>query len=329
VRLLIIGGTKFLGPPIVSRALERGHAVTLFNRGLFTPSPPAGVEYVQGNRDGEIGRLADRQFDAVIDTCGFVPRVVRQSVAQLAAASGTYIFVSSISAYAEPLGGGFAEEEPTIVLPDPATEEITNEAYGGLKALCEREVLSGMPDRAMVVRPGLIVGPRDPSDRFTYWPTRFAAGGDVLVPGSRGAFVSFIDVRDLARWMVHAAETGLTGTFNAGGTYGELTMGDVIEACRAAAGAGTPVWVSEDFALSHNVAPWTELPLWIPQGEDTLIRASSARAVANGLTYRPFAETVRDTLEWSKEQGLARPLRAGLTRAREAELLEAWASAAR
>jgi len=329
MKLLIIGGTKFLGPHLVRSALARGHDVTLFNRGLFAALPPAGVEFVQGNRDGEIALLAGRRFDAAIDTCGFVPRIVRQSVAQLADAVQRYIFVSSISVYAEPLGGAFAEEEPTAMPADPKTEEVTNETYGGLKALCEGEVMTGMPGRAMVVRPGLIVGPLDPSDRFTYWPTRFALGGDVLVPGSPDAAVSFIDVRDLAQWMIHAAEESLTGTFNASGTYGATTMGEVIEACRAAAGTGNAVWVSEDFVLSRGVAPWTELPLWIPQGEDSLIRASSARAVKAGLRYRPLADTVQATLEWSRGLGLERPLRAGLNRAREAELLAAWGSATR
>ena len=329
MKLLIIGGTKFLGPPLVQSALSRGHEVTLFNRGLFAAAQPAGVEFVQGNRDGEIGRLAGRRFDVAIDTCGFVPRIVRQSVALLGDAVERYVFVSSISAYAEPFGGSFAEEEPTAVPADPATEAVTNETYGGLKALCEHEVLTGMPARAMVVRPGLIVGPLDPSDRFTYWPTRFALGGDVLVPGAPEADVSFVDARDLAQWMIEAAENRVSGTFNASGTYGALTMADVIEACRRAAGGGRAVWVSEDFVLSHNVAPWTELPLWIPQGEDNLIKASSARAVAAGLRYRPLAETVQDTLDWSKELGLDRPLRAGLTRAREAELLAAWGSAAK
>jgi 2'-hydroxyisoflavone reductase len=329
MRLLIIGGTKFLGPPLVRSALARGHEVTLFNRGLFAATPPAGVEFVQGNRDGEIGLLAGRRFDVAIDTCGFVPRVVRESVAALGESVERYIFVSSISAYAEPFGGSFAEEEPTAVLADTATEEVTNETYGGLKALCEREVVTGMPGRAMVVRPGLIVGPLDPSDRFTYWPTRFALGGDVLVPGGPEADVSFVDVRDLAQWIVEAAEKRLSGTFNASGTYGAITMGEVIEACRSAAGGGRAVWVSEDFVLSHGVAPWTELPLWIPQGEDNLIKASSARAVAAGLRYRPLVETVQATLDWSKGLGLDRPLRAGLTRAREAELLAAWSSAAK
>lgn len=329
MNLLIIGGTKFIGPHLVRCALARGHKLTLFNRGRFAAAPPDGVEFVQGDRDGEIGKLAGRRFDAAIDTCGFVPRVVRQSVAQLGSAVERYIFVSTMSVYTEPFGGSFGEEEATAVLADPATEEVTNEAYGGLKALCEREVTAGMPGRAMVVRPGLIVGPLDPSDRFTYWPTRFALGGDVLVPGAQDAFVSFIDVRDLAQWMVHAAEMSLTGTFNASGAYGSTTMADVIEACRRAAGAGKPVWVSEDFVLSHGIAPWTELPLWIPQGEDTINKASSARAVAAGLTHRPLADTVQATLEWSKGLGLDRPLRAGLTRAREADLLAAWSSAAR
>lgn len=329
MKLLIIGGTKFLGPELVRSALAGGHEVTLFNRGRFAATPPDGVAFVQGNRDGEMGKLAGLRFDAVIDTCGFVPRIVRESVAQLATAADRYVFVSSISVYTEPLGGSFAEEEPTATPADPTTEEVTNETYGGLKALCEREVMAGMPGRAMVVRPGLIVGPRDPSDRFTYWPTRFALDGDVLVPGTPEADVSFIDVRDLAQWMVEAAQRRLTGTFNASGTYGATTMGQVIEACRSAAGAGRAVWVSEDFVLAHGVAPWTELPLWIPQGEDSLIRASSARAVEAGLRYRPLAETVQATLAWSRGLGLERPLLAGLPRARETELLAAWASAAR
>ena len=328
MKLLIIGGTKFLGPHVVDAALRGGHAVTLFNRGLFRETPPPGVEFVKGNRDGELGLLAGRRFDVVLDTSGFVPRVVRESVDLLGDAVERYIYISSISVYAEPLTGSFAEDEPVVAPPDPASEEVTPESYGGLKALCEREVVDGVPGRAMVVRPGLIVGPLDPTDRFTYWPNRFALGGDVLVPGSPGAFVSFIDVRDLAEWLVRAAERRITGTFNASGTPGVLPMGEVIEACRNAAGAGTPVWVSEDFVLSRGVAPWTELPLWTPQGEDSVTRVSSARAVAAGLTYRPLAQTVAATLAWTRAQGLERPLRAGLTRAREVELLATWANTA-
>jgi 2'-hydroxyisoflavone reductase len=307
---------------MVECALARGHAVTLFNRGSSGPLPP-GVDFVCGDREKDLELLAGRRFDSVIDTCGHLPRLVRASLKVLTAAVDHYAYISSISAYAEPLGGTFAEEEPVIALPDPSIESITNETYGGLKALCEHEVRDAMRDRALVVRPGLIVGPLDPTDRFTYWPSRFALGGDVLVAGSPDSFVSFVDVRDLARWIVRAVEAKVVGTFNASGEYGATTMGDVIDACMRAAGAGTPVWVDEQFLISAGVTAWTEMPLWVPVGEDTLLRTSSAKAVACGLTYRPLEDTVAATLEWSKRQGLDRPLRAGITRDREASLLRA------
>jgi 2'-hydroxyisoflavone reductase len=326
VRLLILGGTKFLGPHLVDAALAAGHEVTLFNRGKNAP-PRGGVESIVGERDGGLSALDGRRWDAVIDTCGFAPRVVRASVEALRSRVGQYAFVSTISVYPETFGGGFGEEEPVIQLDDPIVETVTPETYGGLKALCEGEVIAGMGARALIVRPGLIVGPLDPSDRFTYWPHRFAIGGDVLVPGPRDAHVSFIDVRDLAQWIVRSVEGGLAGTFNASGLYGATTMGAVMDACAAAAGAGKPVWVNESFLVDSGVTPWTELPLWIPQGEDNIIKASSARAVAAGLSCRPVAETVRATLDWTTRQGLERTLRAGLSRARESELLAQWKSA--
>jgi len=285
---------------------------------------PPGVDFVRGDREKDLALLAGKQYDSVIDTCGQLPRVVRASLKALAGGADHYTFISSLSVYAEPLGGTFAEEEPVIALSDPSIETITNETYGGRKALCEREVRDAMPDRGLVVRPGLIVGPLDPTDRFTYWPSRFALGGDVLVPGSPDSFVSFIDVRDLARWIVRAVEAKVVGTFNASGEYGATTMGDVIGACTRAPGAGTAVWVGEQFLISAGVTAWTEMPLWVPTGEDTLNRASSAKAVARGLIYRPLDDTVTATLEWSKRQGLDRPLRAGITRDREASLLRAW-----
>jgi 2'-hydroxyisoflavone reductase len=326
VRLLILGGTKFLGPHLVDAALAAGHEVTLFNRGKNAP-PRSGVESIAGDRDGGLSALDGRRWDAVIDTCGFAPRVVRASVEALRSRVGQYAFVSTISVYPDTFGGGFGEEEPVIRLDDPSVEVVTPETYGGLKALCEGEVIAGMGARALIVRPGLIVGPLDPSDRFTYWPHRFAMGGDVLVPGPRNSHVSFIDVRDLAQWIVRSVEGGLAGTFNASGLYGATTMGAVMDACAACAGAGSPVWVDESFLVDSGVTPWTELPLWIPQGEDNIVKASSARAVAAGLCYRPLAETVRATLDWTTRQGLERALRAGLSRARESELLAQWKSA--
>jgi len=325
--LLILGGTKFLGPHLVEAARERGHRVTLFNRGKSGQQPP-GVEWIAGDRDGELDKFGDRRWDAVIDTCGFVPRVVRASAAASRARVDRYAFVSTISVYPDTFGGSFSESEPVIVLDDPSTESVTPQTYGGLKALCEAEVTRAYGDGALVVRPGLIVGPLDPTDRFTYWPNRFAAGGDVLAPAPRDASVSFIDVRDLATWIVAALDAGVAGTFNASGAYGTTTMGDVLDSCAATAGGGVPVWVSESFLLANGVTPWTELPLWIPQGEDSIVKASSARAAAAGLRYRPLADTVAATLAWSKGLTLDRPLRAGLARDREAELLAAWRASA-
>jgi 2'-hydroxyisoflavone reductase len=321
--LLILGGTKFLGPHLVEAARSRGHRVTLFNRGQ-TGHAPADIEWIGGDRDGELGRLGARRWDAVIDTCGFVPRVVRASVEALRERVERYAFVSTISVYPDTFGGSFAESEPVIVLEDPSVESVTPQTYGGLKALCEAEVRRAYGAGALIVRPGLIVGPLDPTDRFTYWPVRFAVGGEILAPAPSDAFVSFIDVRDLAGWIVTALDSGAAGTFNASGQYGTTTIGDVLGSCAAAAGAGVPVWVSESFLLGNGVAPWTELPLWIPQGEDSIVKASSARAGAAGLRYRPLIETVAATLAWSKGLGLDRPLRAGLARDREAELLAAW-----
>ena len=322
MNLLIIGGTKFLGPHVVENALARSHRVTLFNRGNATIPP--GVEFVRGDRAHDLDRLANHRFDAVIDTCGFVPGVVRDTMRALRGLTDHFTFISSISVYQEPLGGGFAEAEPVIALPDPSVETITPETYGGLKALCEREVLDAMAGRALIVRPGLIVGPLDPTDRFTYWPNRFALGGQVLAPGSPDAYVSFIDVRDLARWIVRAVEGRLAGVFNASGEHGRTTMRSVIEACAQAAGGGTPVWVDERFLLSAGVIPWSEMPLWIPAGEGALMHASSAKAAAAALEYRPLHETVAATLAWTTNLGLSRALRAGITLEREAELLKAW-----
>ena len=324
--VLILGGSAFLGPHLVDSLRHRGHSVTLLNRGQRSPRPPAGVAQITGDRATDLARLHGRRFDAVVDTCGFVPRVVRLSLEALADATAHYTFVSSISAYADPLGGTRAEDEPLATIADPTVEEITAETYGALKALCEEETRRAMGERALIVRPGLIVGPLDPTDRFTYWPHRFALGGDVLVPGVPEQGTAIIDVRDLADWLVLAIERRTAGTFNASGDASALTMGAIIDACvRATGGGARPVWVDAQFLAEHDVAPWSELPIWLPPGSDSIEWASSAKAVAAGLTYRPIDETVRATLAWTREAGLDRPLKAGLSREREAQLLAAYA----
>ncbi len=324
MHVLVIGGTSFLGPHVVEALRRERHTVTLFNRGRNAPRPHD-VEQITGDRDGDIERLAGRAFDAVIDTCGYVPRVVHRAVDLLADRVSHYTFVSTISVYAESLHGVSDETAPLATMPDPSVEQVTPETYGPLKALCEAAVREALPGRCSIVRPGLIVGPLDPTDRFTYWPHRAALGGDMLVPGTRAHHISFIDVRDLADFIVRGIGRGLTGTFNASGDTATLTMGALIDACVEQAGTGArPVWVDEAFLREHDVAPWAELPAWLPEGEDALLWASSARAVHAGLTYRPLADTVRATLEWTRGRGLDRQLRAGLAPEREADLLARW-----
>lgn len=328
MRLLVLGGTKFLGRHFVEAALRRRHEVTLFNRGRTAPGLFPGVETVTGDRDGGLAALAGRTWDAVLDPSGYVPRVVGAAVSALAGRVGFYAFVSTISTYATPIAPGADESAPLAALADPATEEVTGETYGGLKAACERAVARGFGERALVVRPGLIVGPHDPTDRFTYWPRRLSRGGDVLAPAVPGQPVQVIDVRDLAAWMLAMIERGTGGTFNATGPAEPLTLGELLE--RAALALGVPsriVWVDVAFLLERGVEPWTELPLWVPAGEGGIDEVSIARALATGLALRPLAETVRDTLAWD----LARPDPArdgssALKPEREAELLAAWRS---
>jgi 2'-hydroxyisoflavone reductase len=296
MRILILGGTIFLGRAITDHALERGHEVTHFNRGRF---PDRRVETILGDRDSDLAPLRGRQWDAVIDTCGYVPRVVRKSVELFA---GThYTFISSISVYVNFRTAGMDETAPVAKLVCD-TEEVTGDTYGALKALCE-------PADAFVVRPGLIVGPHDPTDRFTYWPRRMREGGEILTPGKPERPVRFIDVRDLAEWIVRSVEQKLTGVFNADGPV--VRFGDLV----------TGTWVDEKFLLANKVEPWTELPLWIPEsdaGNAEFTSVSCARAISAGLTYRPLSETVRAVLEWQRPD---RPWRAGLSRERERELL--------
>src|ERR671921_353599 len=254
--LLIVGGTGFLGRHRLEAARGYGHRPTLFNRGLHEPELFPEVEKIEGNREGDLSALRGRCWNAVIDTCGYVPRVVGASARLLAGAVDHYTFISSISVYSEAIAPGADEEAPVWELPDPTVEEVTGETYGGLKALCERAAEEEMPGRVMNVRPGLISGPHDPTDRFTYWPRRISAGGEVLAPDSEERTVQYIDVRDLAVWIVGMSEERLAGTYNATGPDYGLTMGRVLEECEAVGGAGAEVvWVSEDFLEDHGVEP--------------------------------------------------------------------------
>lgn len=329
MRILILGGTVFLGRHLTEAAHARSHEVTLFNRGQSNPALYPEVEQLHGDRDGGLAPLAGRRWDAAIDTSGYPPRVVRESAELLAGNVGTYTFISSKSAYADMSRPGVDESAPLATLPEGASmAEMTGETYGALKALCEREVEAALPGRALIVRPGLIVGPYDPTDRFTYWPHRLAAGGEALAPEPRDKHVQFIDARDLAEWIVRMVEHGATGVYNANGRPGVLTMAALLDACVRVAGSDTTLtWVTEPFLLEHGVAPWMDLPLWIPTSETAMagfLEGSVARALAAGLTLRPLEETIGDTLAWDATRPPDTPRKAGLSGEREAALLAAW-----
>lgn len=330
--LLILGGTVFLGRHLVDAALAAGHQVTLLNRGRHGAELFPQVEKLRGDRDGGLDALAGRRWDAVIDTCGYVPRLVRASADLLAGSVEHYTFISSISVYRDLDQAPVDESSPVGVLADESVEEITGETYGPLKALCEQAAETAMPGRVLHVRPGLIAGPHDPTDRFTYWPWRVAQGGDVLAPGQPQRRVELIDGRDLASWILRMVEARRTGVYNATGPAYELTMGGLLETCERAAGSRAILtWVDEAFLLANGVAPWSELPLWLPEADNGVMAVDCRRAIAAGLAFRPLVETVQDTLAWLRADRAplegdlsAIELRAGMARAREAELLAAW-----
>jgi len=334
VRLLVLGGTKFLGRAAVDAALARGHEVTLFNRGLTNPGLFPEAEHLAGDRDGGLDALAGREWDAVIDPSGYVPRIVRSSAELLRPAVGHYVFVSTISVYDSPLPARFDESAPRARLAEE-TEEVTGESYGPLKALCEDAVREVFADAHTNVRAGLIVGPHDPTGRFTYWPVRAAHGGAMLAPGDPGRPVQLVDVRDLGAWLVHAAEEGVAGDVNATGPAALLTMGELLETCVATVGSDAElVWVPDGFLLEHGAGQWMELPLWLVGEDASVLQADVSRAVAAGLCFRPLAETVADTLAWASAGGppglgtAGHTREAGMPAEREAELLEAWRSRA-
>jgi 2'-hydroxyisoflavone reductase len=307
MRLLVLGGTKFLGRHVVDAALAAGHDVTTFTRGQTNPDLFPEAERLHGDRDGGLGALEGGRWDGVVDTSGYVPRVVRQSAELLRDAVDRYVFVSSISVYAD-FSGPISESTPVAELDDPATEEVM-EHYGALKAACERAVEEVYGDRSARVRAGLIVGPHDPTDRFTYWPRRIAAGGDVLAPGEPDAPVQLVDARDLARFLVQLALAGPGGVFNATGPAEPVTFAELLERTRAATGSDARlVWTDSQRVLDAGVQPWTELPLWLPDPDYAgMARADISRSVEAGLGFRPLEETVVDTLAWDRTVPGERP----------------------
>ena len=328
MKLLIIGGTVFLGRAVVEEALTQGHEVTLFNRGQSNSMLFPDAEQIHGDRDGGLSALSGRTFDACLDTCGYIPRIVAASAQLLRNAVHTYAFVSSVSVYGEPLPEGTDEDGSLATMDDPSIEEVTGESYGPLKALCEREVLAAFGDRALLIRPGLIVGPHDVTDRFTYWPWRAAQGGRMLAPGRPNRPIQFIDVRDLAAWIVRMLAAKSTGVYNAASTPGTFTMASLLQTCCDVSEKPCElIWADDEFLTAREVGAWMELPLWIPEDADIasgFFDFKSNRAIAKGLTFRPLEDTVAATMDWSLSRAEDYEWRGGLRPEREAELLEAW-----
>jgi 2'-hydroxyisoflavone reductase len=332
LRILILGGTQFIGVHMTQLALKRGYSVTLFNRGKTNPGLFPQAERLRGDRDGQLDALKGRSWDAVIDDSGYVPRHVRLSAELLAPHVQRYVYISSISAYAS-FAKPIDETSPLGTIADESTEKVTGASYGPLKALCEKAVEVAMPHRALVLRPGFVVGPDDPTDRFTYWPARAARGGEMLVPGTPHDPIQFIDARDLARFTLDAIERELTGTFNMVAPPGRFTMGELITASITSAKvlahpkpAPRAVWASLDFIQSQKADD--DFPIWVPPSGDSagFAQVSAARAMQAGLRITPIATTVRDTLAWylRRPESERTHLKAGPPPERERQLLAAW-----
>lgn len=335
--MLVLGGTGFIGPHMVRYAVERGHEVSIFTRGRSEADIPD-VEQLVGDRSGDLAALEGRTWDVVLDNNARDYRWVRLTTDLLRDSTARYVFVSSISAYAtEAMGYGLADQvrwSPAVdesaprFRPEPGWEVGEEAPYGLSKALAEDMVLEAFPESGVVVRPGLIVGPGDPTDRFTYWPVRIDEGGEVLAPGNPDHSNQVIDQRDLTEWIVRLAEGEASGSFNATGPAARMSMAEMLYGIRAVTDAAVSfTWVSESFLEANEVRPWSDLPTWVPG--DPLSYVSVERAVEAGLTFRPLAVTAFDTLAWdrSRPPDERRNRQAGLTRARERELLDAWRSA--
>ena len=339
MKLLILGGTRFLGRHLVVAAQARGHEVTLFNRGNYSCEELGAIESIKGDRYTELHKLQGRRWDAVVDTSGHLPRAVKAAAEVLSDQVERYVFISSQNAYRDVSVPGIEETYPLRTLTteqldranaiDTSGQPSYAELYGGLKALCEQALEDVMPDRVLVLRPGLIVGPYDYSDRFTYWPVRVARGGEVLAPGRPNRFIQLIDARDLAEWTITMIERKATGSYNTHSVPNTLTMQNLSDECKSVSRSDAQfTWVTEDFLLRENVAAWSELPLWLPEEAAPHLKGfmfiSPAKAIAAGLTFRPLTETISDTLPWYQTTRSDTTLNAGLDRDKERALLYKW-----
>ncbi len=330
LRILFIGGTGFIGPHMVRAAQARGHIPTIFNRGKTHPGLFPEVERLLGDRDGGLDVLKGRTWDCVVDTSGYVPRVVRASAQMLKAQAKHYLFISTGDVYKDLAVENLDEDYDKAVLPEPTSED-TRKYYGPLKVVCEQEVRNAFPESHTIIRPGWIVGPGDNAHLFTYWLVRIDRGGEVIAPGDPTDPVQVIDARDMAEWIVRMLENRTTGAFNATGPGSRLSMAEFLYGIRGITTSDVRFsWVPTPFLLERKIRPWSDMPIWYPPIGDHKGNGliSPKRAIAAGLTYRPLADTARDTLQWFKSTGEAwestTARRPGLTAAREAELLAEW-----
>ncbi|MEP6568347.1 MAG: NAD-dependent epimerase/dehydratase family protein, partial [Acidobacteriota bacterium] len=341
LKILILGGTGFTGPFQVRYALSRGHTVSVFNRGKTHPGElPPEAEQLIGDRNGQLDALKGRKWDVVIDNPTTLPVWVRDAATILKGNVDRYVFISTISVYSDVSRPGVDESGALAKYEGPSNEAAMKETpetlrasnyglYGPLKVLSEKEAEKWFPGKALVIRPGLIVGPGDETDRFTYWPVRVARGGEVLAPGDGKDPVQFIDARDLAEWTVRMVEQGAVGTYNATGPKSKLTMGEMLDGIKTATKSDARfTWANAEFLAAQKVWAWSNMPVWIPaEGEHLgFSRISNAKALGKGLTFRSLPDTTEATLEWIRKQPTERQakLKAGITAEREAEVLAAW-----
>ena len=332
LKILIMGGTGFIGPHIVEVAKKHVHTLTLFNRGKTHPGMFPDIEQLHGDRKTDLKALEGRKWDAVIDTAPYIPADVTRSATLLGPNVAHYLLVSTISVYAKLDKPGMDESAPLATTDRPDADKVTNENYGALKVLCEKAAEAAAPGKVTVIRPGLIVGPGDATDRFTYWPVRVSRGGEVLAPGKPSDFTQFIDARDLAGFIVLCVEKKTLGTFNADAQAGSITMGRLLDTCKAVSKSDARfTWADPKFLEGQKIGPWADMPAWLPaEGDEAGFgQLSAAKAKAAGLHYRPLAETVADTLAWFRTEPAEHQakLKSGLTPEREGDALKAWHAA--
>ena len=330
LNILILGGTGFTGPHQVRYAVARGHKVTVFNRGKRQADLPKNVKHLVGDRNGQLDSLkGSATWDVIIDNPTTFPRWVRTAGEVLKGRTEQYVFISTLSVYDKWDTASMDEHARLATMPDPANEEMKN--YGAMKVLAELEAEKWYPGKVTVIRPGLIVGPGDETDRFTYWPVRIARGGEVLAPGAPTDAAQIIDARDLAEWTIRMCEARQYGTYNATGPRSPLSVSEMLAGIRGAMAGSLDIrftWTDAKFLEEQKVRPWADLPVWIPPAGDFLYwgKANIEKAVAAGLTFRPLAVTAAETLAWHKTRPAEQQakMKSGLTPEREAEVLKAW-----